>query len=288
MPNAYFLFRKYFKYHYLYFRFLSRRMFTYCKKQVRYIIVFTLRTLPLEFIVKNVLNRWFFQSKTTNFIESVLGNIFMLFLIEKNSYLNIVRTERPNVKILNIAKLINKKWTFANLDFFGFVIRIDHFTSALYDRLVLCKNVVFLRPIFSQISRIRPSIFPFHNNFPRDHKVIDNVTFELQFFHWIESEIIWIVCFLTWVFRPDIQNTNIFGVVNFFKFMITNLSLVFWFDANILFSNDVFWDFKGKKNLFDQSGQFLRTDILKSDKVIKNADIFLLHNVHSFLLNRYS
>lgn len=138
MPNANFLFRKYLKYHYLYFRSLSRRMFTYCKKQVRSIIVFTLRTLSLEFIVKNVLNRWFFQPKTANFIESVLGNIFMLFLIEKNSYLNIVRTERPDVEVLNITELINKKWTFANLDFFAFVIRIDHFTSALYDRLVLC------------------------------------------------------------------------------------------------------------------------------------------------------
>lgn len=212
----------------------------------------------------------------------------MFFLIEKYPYLNVVRTERPNVKVLNITKLVNKKWAFANLDFFAFISWIDHFTSALYDRLVLCQNIVFLGPIFSQISRISPSSFPFHNNFPRDHKVIDNVTFKLQFFNWIESEIIWIVCFLTWVFRPDIQNTNILRVVNFFKFMITNLSLVFWFDANILFSNDVFRDLKGKKNLFDQSRQFLCTNIFKSDKVVKNADIFLLHNIHSFLLNRYS
>ena len=72
-------------------------------------------------VVKNVFDGGFFELETANFIQVIFSDILLFFVIVENSHLNIVRTEGPNVKILNVPKLVYEYRRFANLYFAVFV-----------------------------------------------------------------------------------------------------------------------------------------------------------------------
>lgn len=71
--------------------------------------------IGLKVIVEDIFDIGIFELKTTYFIEGIFSDIFGLLLIEKYSNLNVVGTCGPDIKVLNIAQLINKEWRFADL-----------------------------------------------------------------------------------------------------------------------------------------------------------------------------
>ena len=86
-----------------------------------------------KIIMKNVFDCGFFELKTANFIQVIFSDILLFFVIVENSHLNIVWTDWPNVKILNVAELVHEYGRFANFYFAVFIWWIDHFSSALYN-----------------------------------------------------------------------------------------------------------------------------------------------------------
>jgi hypothetical protein len=72
-------------------------------------------------VMKDVFHVRFFQLETANFIQMILTHILLLFAAVKNSHLDVVCADRPNVKVLNVPELVDKNGRFANLNFSVFI-----------------------------------------------------------------------------------------------------------------------------------------------------------------------
>jgi hypothetical protein len=201
--------------------------------------------------MKNVFDGGFFELETANFIQVIFSDILLFFVIVENSHLNIVWTEGPNVKILNVPKLVHEYRRFTNLYFAVFVWWIDHFRSALDNEFVSGEYVVPFGPVLSQIPCICTLWFLFCYNFPRHHFIINDFAFQFKLFDCIKGEIIWIVDLLVLMRRSCDHNARIFRVKNFLKLIVSDLSFVFGLYADVLFCDNVLWNLKWKEDFLD-------------------------------------
>lgn len=235
--------------------------------------------------MKNVFDCGFFELKTANFIQVIFSDILLFFVIVENSHLNIVWTDRPNVKILNVAELVHEYGRFANFYFAVFIWWINHFSSALYNWFVFGENVVPFRPVLSQIPWVWTLGFLFCYNFPWYHVIVDDFTFQFKLFDCIKGEIVWIVNLFVLMRRSCNHDTEIFWVKNFLKLIVSDLGFVFGLYADVLFCDNVLWNLKRKEDFLDENWGFLSACLIISDKIFKETDGFLLYNVESFFLN---
>jgi hypothetical protein len=105
--------------------------------------VLLLRT-PLKLIIKHLLYGRIGQLKTADLIKSILGITLVLFMIERYPDLNVIRRERPNVKVLDVSKLTKKQRRFADLISFIFTDRIYKLGSTFDEGLTFRNYVDFL------------------------------------------------------------------------------------------------------------------------------------------------
>ena len=67
--------------------------------------------------MKDVFDTGFFELEATNFIQVILGYILMLFVVVEDSHLNIIGADGPDIKVLNVPKLVDEYRRFADLNF---------------------------------------------------------------------------------------------------------------------------------------------------------------------------
>lgn len=179
----YLLLRQHLEYYYFDLWLLFGGVLANCEKQMRTILVSLSTRCSLKIQIENILDVGLLKLKTAYFIKRIFSQVLMLLMVEIYPNLNIIGSEWPNVEILYIPELINKQWRFTYLYLPVLVAWVDYLTSAFNYRSVLGWNIDFLRPVFPQIPRIRAVCFPFHNNLPRNHIIVDDLTLKLKLFN---------------------------------------------------------------------------------------------------------
>lgn len=127
--------------------------------------------------------------------------------------------------------------------------------------------------------------FSFCKDFPWNHFISNDFTFQLQLLHCIVSKIIGITKILTLLFDPCGNDSFIFRVKNLLKFIVSDLRFVFRFHANIFLSYKKLRDLKRQKYLLNHYWTFGWNLIIHTNKVLKNSNAFLLNHVKSLFLN---
>lgn len=163
----------------------------------------SLRIGIFKIVLKDVFYVRLFKLKTANFIQVIFTHVLVFFVVVVNSNLNVISAHGPDIKVLNIPKLVYKERRLTDLKFAIFIWRIDHFRTELYYWLVLGGYVVFFRPVFSQIPWIRPCGIFLHHDLPWNHVIICNFALKFQFFDSIKNEVVAVVSLLVLSFGSD-------------------------------------------------------------------------------------
>lgn len=81
----------------------------------------SLRIGIFKIVLKDVFYVRLFKLKTANFIQVIFTHVLVFFVVVVNSNLNVISAHGPDIKVLNIPKLVYKERRLTDLKFAIFI-----------------------------------------------------------------------------------------------------------------------------------------------------------------------